>query len=91
MTRPKYLSIIRWVDQHYQIGPLKAEEMLEKCIGETTGFLIAEDDDQIALAAEWFEWRDDYRHIIHIPKCAILSHKKIKINGRRRSVWPRGA
>jgi len=77
--KPKYISVIRWVDQSYTSGPLKPEELPFKCIGTTTGFLIAEDKETIAVSAEWFEFREDFRHVIQIPKCAILKHKKIKV------------
>lgn len=78
-SKVKFISIVRWRDQHYVTGPLAREDMLYECIGQTTGYLVAEDDNQVALASEWFEFRDDFRHVIHIPKCAIISHKKIKI------------
>ena len=77
--KPKYLSVIRWYDQHYTHGPMERSDLMYECIGNTTGFLIEEDSKQICISSEWFEWTDTLRHIIHIPKCAIISHKKIKI------------
>lgn len=77
--KPKYLSLIRWVDQNYSMGPYQKHELPIETIGLTVGLLVSETDKWVSLAGEWFEFRDDYRHIISIPKVAILSHKKVKI------------
>lgn len=77
--KPKFISVIRWVDQSYSHGPYRKEELPFEPIGTTTGFLIAEDKDTIAVSAEWFESDTSFRHVINIPKCAVLSHKKLKV------------
>ena len=82
--KPDYISVIRWTDQNYTMGPYKAEELPFETIGETVGFLIAEDAKMIAVSAEWFEFREDFRHVIQIPKCAVLEHKKIKLPKMKR-------
>ena len=76
--------VIHWVDQNSYTSPHPAKGALRTCDGRTLGFFLEENADWICVATEKMQTGEtndepNYRHIISIPKCAIISLTKLQI------------
>jgi hypothetical protein len=72
------LQIITWIDTAGKMFEAMDTEEVGGCVlGDTTGFLVKENDTYVALAMEQFE-DGRWRHLVSIPKVCIK---------KRRTVW----
>lgn len=72
-------EVIHWIDQDYLCGPIERAEALDyDTKAFTVGIVVAENEELVALAAEYFPHAESYRHIIRIPKVCILKRRILK-------------
>lgn len=73
---------IKWLDQSSYVGPIRETKgCINKVLGTSIGIFLEHDQEWITFATESFVASNDpiaYRNIVTIPRCCILSLKKLK-------------
>ena len=63
---------IEWIDASYEEDIHDVNDMLGTIPSNLCGFLLAETDDTLSIAMEYYPKLDTWKHICHIPKCLII-------------------
>lgn len=77
------LILVKWVDQNSYTEAHEAEGSINTCYGYDVGHFLEENDEWLSLGMEKMVVDNapvKYRHIVSLPKCAILEIQKIGEN-----------
>lgn len=80
--------LVKWVDQNSYTEAHTAEGSINTCYGYDVGHFLEQNKDWLSLGMEKMIVDNApvrYRHIVSLPKCAILEIFKLEVTRRKRN------
>lgn len=80
-SHPTYIIVmVEWVDASYESGPVTRSDLDGLCRMKTAGWLVAEDEERVSIAADHIPEGDGrFRNVTHIPKTGIISRMEFDV------------
>jgi hypothetical protein len=69
---------VKWLDAAYVREQMTPEQVVGSLLTETAGFLVADNDDFLAVGLDFIPLTGQYRSITAIPQCCVQEVRVIE-------------